>query len=143
MTLKEWIIAFIRGKDAIKQQLVSLNEGTIVHAVYKDNKTQDFFAKETLDDLHDVFVAAKKSDSDPLYSVHVACYNTSHNLKILVQHWKEYVAHQRLFFYFVNPDSTTEIKWVVNPWLHNRISDDKKLEIGLKSLFSMVEEWKK
>ncbi len=142
MTLQEWIIAFIKGKDAIKQQLASLNHNATIHALYKDNKSQEFFAKETLDDLHDVFAAAKKSDTDALYSVHVACYNTEHNLNVLIQRWKECAIHQRLFFYFVNPDSQTELKWVINPWLHSRVSDDKKLESGLRSLFSMVEEWK-
>lgn len=142
MTLKEWTVAFIRGKDAIKQQLVSLDEGKTIHAKYKDNKLQEYFMLEKLDDLHEVFAAAKKSDADPLYSVHVVCYNTQHNLKQLVLHWKECALHQRLFFYFANPDSQTETKWVVNPWLHSRVSDDKKLENGLKSMFSMVEEWK-
>jgi hypothetical protein len=143
MTLKEWAVAFIRGKDAIKQQLVSIDERATLLAKYKDNKVQEFFAKEQIDDLHDVFAAAKKSDADALYSVHVVCYNTEHNLKQLIFHWKECAQHQRLFVYFVNPQSQTETKWVVNPWLHSRVSDDKKLETGLKSMFSMVEEWKK
>lgn len=142
MMLKEWTVAFISAKDAIKQQLLSIDEAKPVHAKYKDNKMQDYFILEKLDDLHEVFAAAKKSDSNGLYSVHVVCYNSEHNLKQLILRWKECALHQRLFFYFVNPDSQTETKWVINPWLHSRVSDDKNIELGLRSMFSMVEEWK-
>lgn len=143
MSLAEWVITFVKHKDMLKHQLQSIAEkDSIVHAVFKDNKMQDYFILEKSNDLSGVFDATKKSDADSNYSVHVVWHNTQANLKELLTHWQHCAAHQRLHFYFVNPKSSTDIKWVINPWLHNRISDEKNLEAGLKSMFSMVEEWK-
>ncbi len=143
MSLTEWTITFLRNKDIIRQQLVSVEEkGHVVHAVYKREKKQDSFCYETLDDLSDILSAAKKSDADSNYSINIVCYNTQHNLALLILHWQQFASHQRLMFYFVNPNSQTDTKWILNPWLHNRISDPKNLATGLKSMFSMVEEWK-
>ena len=143
MTLTEWTITFLRNKDIIKQQLTSVEEKKhVVHALYKGEKRQDSFCYEALNDLNDILTAAKKSDADPNYTINVVCYNTQHNLTILIQHWQQFASHQRLMFYFANPKSLTDTKWILNPWLHNRISDQKNLATGLKSMFSMVEEWK-
>lgn len=143
MSLSEWTVTFIKHKDMIKQQIVSIEEKHgVFHVVMKGDKKQDYFVFEKFVDTKQVEDAGKKSDADPNYSLNVVCYNTSENLKLLVQHWKECAAHTKLLFYFVNPHSTTDVKWTINPWLHNRISDPASLETGLKSMFSMVEEWK-
>lgn len=146
MSLTEWIITFVKHKDMLKHQLQSIAEKDgMVHAVFKDSKVQDYFVLEKHADattLMHVLDAAKKSDADLNYSVHVVWYNTQANLKALITHWQQCASHQRLHFYFVNPKSSTDIKWIINPWLHNRISDSSHLEVGLKSMFSMVEEWK-
>ncbi|MEK6867452.1 MAG: hypothetical protein AABX98_01380, partial [Nanoarchaeota archaeon] len=131
MTLTEWTIIFVKHRDMMKQQIVSLQEKShVVHAVYKGEKKQDSFCYEKLDDLGDILTAAKKCDADPNYSINVVCYNTQHNLTILIQHWQQFASHQRLMFYFVNPKSLTDTKWIINPWLHNRISDAKNMAAG-------------
>ena len=143
MSLIEWITLFLRNKDMIKQQILHIEEkGHIVHITYKGEKKQDSFCYDTLHDLNEVFSAAKKSDTEPTYSVNVVCYNTAANLQMLIDHWQQFATHQRLMVYFVNPTSHTDIKWILNPWLHNRIGDQKSLVAGLKSMASMVEEWK-
>ncbi|MBI5002938.1 hypothetical protein HZC31_06110 [Candidatus Woesearchaeota archaeon] len=143
MSLPEWITIFLKNKDMMKQQILHIEEkGHIVHITFKGDKKQDSFCYEKLGDLHEILAAAKKSDSDPNYSVNVVCYNTTANLQVLIDHWQQFATHQRVMFYFVNPKSLTDIKWIVNPWLHNRIGDEKSLVPGLKSMASMVEEWK-
>lgn len=142
MSLSEWTTTFIKHRDMMKQQIVSLEEKQgVVHVLMKGDKKQDYFVFEKTVDVKHLEDASKKSDADPNYSINVVCYNTSENIKLLVQHWKEIAMHTRLLFYFVNPNSATEIKWTINPWLHNRISDHATLEAGLKSMASMVEEW--
>ena len=143
MSLAEWTMTFVKHKDIIKQQLVSLQEKNgIVHAVYKGDKKHDYFIFEKIPDFKTIEDASRKSDADANYSINVVCYNTSENLKVLIHHWKEFSTHSRLLFYFVNPKSQTDVKWILNPWLHSRISDSDSLETGLKSMFSMVEEWR-
>ena len=143
MSLAEWTITFVKHKDMMKQQIISLEEkNSIVHVSLKADNKQDYLVFEKTFDFKKVEDVCKKSDADSHYSVNVVCYNTQENLKFIIQHWKEFASHQRLLFYFVNPKSMTDIKWVINPWLHNRISDAASLETGLKSMFSMVEEWK-
>ena len=143
MTLQEWTITFVKNKDLIKQQLTSVEEKSgVVHTTYKDGKKQEYFMYEKDDDLGKILTALKEAEKDVLLSIHVVCYNTTKNLDVLLKNWQTFAAYQRLTFYFANPKSLTDTKWIINPWLHNRVSDAKNLANGLKSMASMVEEWK-
>ena len=89
MSLTEWITLFLRNKDMMKQQILHVEEKDhIVHITFKGEKKQDSFCYDKLADLSDIFAAAKKSDSDPNYSVNVVCYNTPTNLQVLIDHVK-------------------------------------------------------
>lgn len=143
MSLTEWVIIFIKHKDILKNNLQNIEQKQgVVHAIFKDGKRQDFFIFEDIIDILPLLETAKKTDADINYSIHALCYNTKQNLKLLIENWQLCTQYQRLSFYFVNPKSSTDTKWVVNPWLHNKISEHKKLEAGLNSMFLMVEEWK-
>jgi hypothetical protein len=143
MTLLEWTLTFVKQKDIIKQQFLSIEQKEHrVHALGKDGSMHDYFVLEKLDHLTPVFDAAKKSDTDPTYYIHLVCYNSKKNFQQLLTHWQQLITHQRLTMYLVNPTSKTETKWIIKPWLHHKISDSASLETGLKSLFETVEEWK-
>lgn len=143
MTLFEWTMTFVKQKDIVKQQFQVIEQkGNTVHAVGKDGSIHDYFVLEHLEKISSLSDAAKKSDADQKYFVHVVSYNTKKNLQQLLQHWQQLIIHQHLTMYFVNPTSQTETKWIVKPWLHHKISDPSSLETGLKSLFETVEEWK-
>lgn len=64
--------------------------------------------------------------------------NTNNNFLMLVDNWKELIRFSFLTFYFVNPFSRLDEKWVINPHVHSKICDDNSLKTGLKSMFRMV-----
>ncbi len=141
MTLTEWTLTFIKHMDVIKQHVASIVvSGSIISVMEKNNKKQDYFVLPRLDNLFNLFSAAAKSDIDQNYAVFLVCANTIDNFKVLIQNWVKFASHQRLTIYFVNPVSNTDTKWVIKPWLHNKISDPESLEVGLKAIFDMVEE---
>ena len=53
--------------------------------------------------------------------------------------WNKLILIRNLSLYFVNPFSKQEKRWVINPHLHHKISDAESLELGLNSLFIMVD----
>lgn len=143
MDLLNWTQTFVKQKDIIKQQLLSIeHKGNLVHTVGKDSQVHDYFVLEHLEQLSSLSVAVEKSDADQRYFISLVCYNTKKNLQYLQQHWQQLITHQRLTLFFVNPTSQTETKWILKPWLHHKITDPSSLATGLKSLFETVEEWK-
>ena len=47
-----------------------------------------------------------------------------------------------LSIYFVNPNSSTEKKWIIYPFTHSKITEHSALKLGLMTLFESVEEYK-
>jgi hypothetical protein len=57
---------------------------------------------------------------------------------MLVDNWDKLIKFPSLTLYFVNPFSKLDKKWLINPYVHSKICDDKSLKTGLKSMFEMV-----
>ena len=53
--------------------------------------------------------------------------------------WKRLIDFKFLNIIFVNPFSGFDKKWIVFPYTHHRVCDESSLELGLKSMFDMVE----
>lgn len=68
--------------------------------------------------------------------------NRKDNLKFLIDKWKELSAVKEISIIFLNPDSELEQKWIIRPFVHARICDEKTLKQGLKSMFETVDEIK-
>ena len=132
--LTEWAINFINHKAAIKNDLKKIVEDKIgIKAIYDD--------KEVL-----VIIEPFIEDFDSLYNkiekdqhISLILFNTIENFDIILEKWKRFIDLDKLTIYFVNMFSNTEIKWIVKPYLHNKITEEKALKTGLKSMFNMVE----
>ncbi len=68
--------------------------------------------------------------------------NKKENLKFMIERWKELSAVKEISVIFINPDSELETKWIIRPFVHAKICDDKTLKQGLKSMFETVDEIK-
>ena len=53
--------------------------------------------------------------------------------------WDEFSKFKGLVFYFINPFSNLDKKWVVQPYVHAQIADNASLKTGLKSMFETVD----
>lgn len=140
--LKTWIKHFIKQKDLAANKIVSIEEEkeekekTVKLIVkYKDSEAYFFIIPEIRNE--DFMRELSKDDT-----IGIVVLNKKSNLDFLVKNWKDFIEFPFLTFYFVNPESTTDVKWIVRPSVHNRIAEPKSLKAGLKAMFEMVEEVK-
>jgi len=128
--LKEWTVQFVKHKDVFTKSIVSIDDsGPNIKVKYKDKEISYVVA----DDLS---MALEKISEN----MSIVTLNTKNNLNELIKNWHQLVKYPELTIYFVNINSASEIKWIIRPYLHNKISDDETLASGLKSLFSTVDE---
>ena len=99
----------------------------------------------TYDDKQQIFVG----ESVPTFKslswigeqhVMLVTYNTKANLDSLIDAWGELIKYRNLKVFFINPDSQLEMKWLISPYIHNKICDNESLKTGLKSMFETVDE---
>jgi hypothetical protein len=135
--LKDWIIGYLKARDAVAKQIVSIAENAdgadiVIDCILKKQFVivqqilSDPCALAAFQDRHIVLVTA----------------NTRANLEFLISNWDSFVRFQHLSIYFVNPDSGLEKRWVIYPATHNCLFEKNALRKGLESIFSSVEEWK-
>ena len=55
------------------------------------------------------------------------------------ERWKKLSQLPKLNIYLVNPLSEPDKKWIIAPYVHNRICDNQSLKLGLKAMFETVE----
>ncbi len=130
--LKEWARHFIRQKDAGKEASVN-EDGDKIIANYKDGRAYYFIIPEI---NNETFMRElNKQDK-----INIVVLNKASNLEFLIKNWKDFIEFPFLAFHFVNPDSKNDLKWIIRPSVHNRITEPKSLRTGLKAMFDMVDE---
>ena len=135
--LTEWAIRFAEHKDIIKKEIVGIKK--IADGAYvKYKEREEFFI--VIPFIKDDADVLQKIDKDN--NINIVVFNTKQNLDFLIRKWNALVEFPKLKFYFVNPFSELDTKWIISPYVHHRISDEASLETGLKSMFAVVEEFK-
>jgi len=125
-----WTEEFVKHKDILSKSIHVIKKTDDGLIVVRKNTEQIFVIK------NNILEAIELADDN----VYIVTLNTRTNLNILVQNWHRLAKMPGMTMYFVNPDSTTEIKWVIRPNLHDKVADDDSLKHGLESMFSMVDE---
>jgi len=133
-SLKEWITNFLKQRDLYENKIISINEEDNQLKVKYDDKELTVFIVPELIDLGFLENFAKTSPLGIVVS------NKKDNLNFLIENWDFFVQFKSLTTYFVNTQSQTEIKWIINPRVHDFICERSALKAGLETLFSMVEE---
>ena len=133
--LIDWAVNFYRNKDAFTKKIVSIEKnrnGFDVCIKYKD-KEQYVIAMAAFN--ADVLI--QKLSGDKSYSA--VMLNSSENFREMIKNWKKLAEFRFLSIVFCNPFSQTDKKWTIYPHTHDKIGDHSSLELGLKSMFDMVE----
>jgi len=132
--LVEWTELFVKHRDIVARKIVSIKkEGNRVKVEYKDKKAL-FLACPSLKDI-DMIKSEVKED----IFVSVVTFNSEKSLKFLTDNWNEFSGNCRLSFYFINPFSKLDTKWIICPYTHAKICDPSSLKTGLKSMFEGVD----
>jgi hypothetical protein len=134
--LKEWTINFLKNKNAILQTLQKIEEekeGYDLKIIYDDKETY-VLIKPFIDNFEEL---EEKIDQNK--NITLVLLNSKKNLDILIDKWEYFAGFDKLTIYFVNMFSISDKKWVIRPYLHNKISEASALKPGLKSMFNTVD----
>ena len=136
--LKEWIIGRIRHQDLFTKKLKDINDSD------EERILVDYIDKKSLvlimPDLDiEKLLKNRKAEKD-FSNVELITLNKKKNLSYLIKNWDEFSKISSLKIFFVNPRQDHSNFWIINPAVHNMITEKKALRPGLNSLFSSVEE---
>ena len=128
--LRQWLIHYLKSKDLIKQEIVSMDEQEDKVIVKFKNKTR-------------IFQLFPELKSDILLENHmtIVTFNTKENYKWLLDKWNKVSSYDDVAVCFINPDSTTEHKWIIYPHTHSKIAEKGSLKQGLDALFNSVQTY--
>ena len=134
--LVDWTINFIKNKDIISKKIEHIENGKggfDVYVKYKDRE-QYFIIMPVITDIDAII---RKLDSNNYFSI--VTLNSKQNFDTMIKSWNNLISFKFLNIIFVNPFSELDKKWIVFPYTHHKICDEKSLGVGLKSMFGMVE----
>jgi hypothetical protein len=136
MDIKEWMIEFLKHKDVFLKKIVEIEENDEGFLIKYKDKKQVVLVSRVFDDR----LLQMIEDADGFDSIVVAVNNSTGNLDYMIESWSKLSPMPGLMIYFVNPNSSTEQKWIVSPYSHERIADPGSLKDGLYSMFATVEQ---
>ncbi len=131
-SLKEWSINFVKHKDIFNNRLIDFKVlQDMIEFEFKDKKHLYIILPELTDSLKE-----KIRDS----FITIVCLNKKDNLNYVIKNWDMFIKNKELNIIFVNP--IINDKWILNPYVHEIISEKESLSQGLKTLFEGVQEVK-
>ena len=133
----DWALKFIKNKDIIFRKIVSIesssNEFYDAKVIYKD-KIQYLVSRAKLEEIINLF---PKISND--FYLWITVVNSKENFNFLIKNWDRFMEYKNISICFINPFSSTDVKWIVNPYTHNIISEKSSLNAGLKAMYETVE----
>lgn len=132
--LMDWFIRYTKNRDLMFRKISEIKEeGNKVVIYQKDGRQIHNYAEPFPQDLPAVLKTMQEEQKG------IIMFNSAENFNIMMKSWKELSETRNLTIYFVNPFSKLDKRWIVNPYVHGRISDAASLKEGLNSMYLMVE----
>ncbi len=115
--LIDWCIRFLQNKDSIRKEILNI-EKTRQNAfeVHCKDKVKPFFIAQILN--HEVLNNLKTDSFIGIFTL-----NNPLNIRFIVTEWKKLAEFRFLSIFFINPFSSTEKVWAINPYIHDKICD--------------------
>lgn len=134
--LVQWVMEYVKHKDIYTKSIQKIDvQGSVVQVTYA-HKIHGYCALPDWDASSlTEFLKAHADDYTSLVTL-----NTRSNLDELIQQWKDIVPFERFNVFFVNPFSTSDKRWIISPFVHNKICDESALKQGLGSMFMGVDD---
>jgi len=131
--LKNWIIEYLKNRHLAFKNLEDISDKDDHLIVKFKDKTSKVFCTHSIEK---VYVAINNASSEHLI---IVCYNTTENRDYLVKMWQIFTAMKFLTFYFVNPFSKLEKKWIIHPYTHSKVIEKGSIKQGIQSMFETVD----
>ncbi|MBW2970745.1 hypothetical protein KY320_01140 [Candidatus Woesearchaeota archaeon] len=127
----DWAYEYLKNRDLVFRRIEDIKlEPHRLLVKYKDEHIEVVVAMTDLSEL-------KLEKLDTEMSVFVP--NKRQNLDFLIKRWSEFAALPNLKFVFFNPGSLLEKRWIIKPYVHNKICDSQSLKQGLVAMFEGVD----
>ena len=133
--LLEWAGFYAKHKDIYEKKIVDIKEDGDKLVIKRKEDVINYLGQPSLN-------KNKLKDFGKKDFITIVTFNTANNIEELLKGWHFYAEYPNLIIIFINPKSNLDTKWIIKPYLHQRICDEKALKRGLKSIYETVEPMK-
>jgi len=132
--LADWFSRYTKNRDLLFRKISNITEeDNKVIVEQKDGKKTYYYIEPFPEDLAGLASSIKEEHKG------IVLYNSKDNFDSLLKSWNKLITVKNLSIYFVNPFSKQEKRWVISPAVHHMISDAESLELGLNSMYILVD----
>ncbi|MBI2176644.1 hypothetical protein HYU40_04865 [Candidatus Woesearchaeota archaeon] len=132
--LKEWALRYVKHRDISVKKITAVKDTDYGFRVANsDGTSTDCIIQPSLKGLSSRFVSAAVGNTL------VVTLSNDENIRAVYSMWDALAANQGLLIVFVSPFSGQEDKWVLRPYLHNKVCDRSSLLQGLRAMAELVE----
>jgi hypothetical protein len=132
--LKQLALTYFKNRDIMLRRIEKIEEVDDSFIIHNNDSTSNhvkilpYF--EDVDTIINTFQGKQ--------STLIVC-NSIANVDFVIKNWEKLVRLKELTIIFANPDSLQDRKWILNPYVHDKITEPKALRAGLISLFGTVD----
>ncbi len=135
--LAEWMEHYLRNRDLLLKQITAFE---------KNKDGWDIVVQKGAAMLYVLVLPELTGDASLLEklrgkTVNLVVPNTLANVQSLITNWNAIAAVPGLTLLFVNPRSRNDMRWMIMPHVHDKITEKAALKTGLMSLFETVEPY--
>lgn len=134
--LKQWALLYVRHRDIPVRKISEVRDADYGFIIANSDGTLTSCVIQPLfKGIGNEFISAAAAGK----SILIVTLSNEENIKAVYSMWDALAASQCLLIIFVNPFSAQEEKWVLKPFLHDRVCDRSSLLQGLKAMAELVE----
>ncbi|MEA3514515.1 MAG: hypothetical protein U9R34_03505 [Nanoarchaeota archaeon] len=130
-----WAINYEQNRDIILKKIKNIEknaDGYNLKISYNE-KEKFILVMPSLANAEEIRFRLKEGRSMTIITI-----NSEQNLDFIADNWKWLIDSPGLTIMFINPFSLIDDKWIIRPYIHNKISESGVLEKGLKTMFETV-----
>ncbi len=124
--LKKWLKAYLKSRLATSLVHIEESENTLF--VEYTEKKHLYVIYPIFNEIAPLLDKVKSKE----HSITIVALNTDKNVIQLVEWWDELAQYPQLSLFFVVPEMSE--KWAIFPFTHNKITERKYLEKGLRAM---------
>ena len=130
-----WAINYEKHRDIIPKKITNIEkdvDGYNLKISYNE-KEKFILVMPSLANAEEIRFRLKSGRSVTIITI-----NSEENLDFLVDNWKLLIDSPELTIIFINPFSLIDERWIIRPYIHNKISENGVLKKGIKTMFEIV-----
>lgn len=140
--LKDWMISYVKSKDANFKNIETLSQkDNVLTVIHVSTSVGSGFKRQSVPKVATYVAMDNLSFGNFIADTTIITLNTKKNLNFLIDHFEDFVKNETLKIIFTNP-SINET-WQIHPFRHAKVSKmmASPVKPGILSLFETVPEY--